>query len=137
MGCQEPIYSYANSSMGNPGREFLSPKNESECIAAGGIPTPYYSWVKGTWFVIVSSLLNSFCIRSRTCPMLLFRYPEGRWQELEWKQRNWTTSYNKTLVNDFSLSTYATLEANAQSWELASIFKSEQFCRYPLLSLLW
>jgi len=46
----EPLYSYANGSMGEPGMSFLSPKNESVCLAAGGTPTSYYNWVQGTWY---------------------------------------------------------------------------------------
>jgi hypothetical protein len=58
------------------------------------------------------------------------RYPGGRWQGFEWKQRNWTTQYNKRLVEDFSLSAYATLSTAAQISQLSSQFKSDQFCRY-------
>jgi len=51
MGCLEEVYTYAESVMGNPGTAFLSPKNESACLAAGGTPTPYYNWHQGTWYV--------------------------------------------------------------------------------------
>jgi hypothetical protein len=50
MGCLEEAYTYAESSMGDPGMQFLSPKNQSECLAAGGTPTPYYNWITGTWY---------------------------------------------------------------------------------------
>jgi len=95
--------------MGNPGTAFLSPKNESACLAAGGTPTPYYNWHQGIW------------------------YPGGRWQGFEWKQRNWTTQYNKRLVENFSLSAYDTLSTAAHISQLSSQFKSDQFCRYNRL----
>lgn len=46
----EDIYTYAKASVGNPGDVFLSPKNETDCLAVGGVPTPYYNWVQGTWY---------------------------------------------------------------------------------------
>jgi hypothetical protein len=65
------------------------------------------------------------------------RYPGGRWQGFEWKQRNWTTQYNKRLVEDFSLSAYDTLSTAAQISQLSSQFKSDQFCRYAAPAELW
>jgi hypothetical protein len=49
-GCLEPQYTYLGGGIGNPGDVFLSPKNESLCLAAGGVPTPYYSWRQGEWY---------------------------------------------------------------------------------------
>jgi hypothetical protein len=49
-GCLEPQYTYLGGGIGNPGDVFLSPKNESLCLAGGGVPTPYYSWRQGEWY---------------------------------------------------------------------------------------
>lgn len=105
MGCMQDIYTYQQGALGFPGDVFLSPKNESECLAVGGSPTPYYNWVHGTW------------------------HEGGRWQELNWKTRQWTSFPNKRLIDDFSSSAYLDLSRAGQVSLKGSQFQSDQYCR--------